>query len=148
MEASPVWTHPLLYVDVEPETDFIATIVHCEKLAADAMETEHTTTQHDLYQRLHQCLSALRPTLLDPIPEELEAQFTVSTLPAHPPAMETESDQLCDYCLALSELLCGKRMTLDVEETLKGLLYDLTCFLSDTMQAPRWLKTPLGNVPL
>jgi len=39
-------------------------------------------------------------------------------------------------------------MTLDVEETLKGLLYDLTCFLSDTMQAPRWLKTPQGNVPL
>ena len=148
MEASAVWTHPLLFVDVEPETDFIATIVHCEKLAADAMEAEHTATQHELYQRLNDCLSALRPTLLDPIPEEMEEQFTVAARPISPPVMETESDMLCDYCLALSELLSGKHLSLDIEEALKGLLYELTCFLADTMQAPRWLKTPSGKVPL
>lgn len=148
MESTAVWTHPLLYVNLEPETDFLATIAHCEKLAGDAMESEHQNTQKKLYLRLHECLSALQPTLLDPIPEALEAQLTVDAYPSTLPAMETESDLLCEYCLTLSGLLSGKPLDVKHHETLQGLLYDLTCFLSDTMQAPRWLKTPQGKIPL
>ena len=148
MEASAVWNHPLLNANIEPETDFIATIRHCEQLAGDAMETEHTATQHQLYQRLHECLSVLHPTLLDPIPEERIEQFTVATRPPRTPTMETESDMLCQYCLSLSALLSGKPRSLRIDEDLQGLLYDLTCFLSDTMQAPRWLQTPQGPVAL
>lgn len=148
MEANAVWTHPLLYVDVEPETDFVKAATHCEELAASALEAEHMQTQHELYDRLNACLTQLQPTLMDEIPEEQKAQFTVSALPHTFPKMDTESELLCEYCLALSHLLSGHPLSLSTEETLQGLLYELTCFLSDTMLAPRWLRTPLGVEPI
>lgn len=148
MEAPAVWTHPLMYVEVEPESDFIDTIKHCENLAATALDEEDMLTQQALYQRLHQCLSLLHPTLNDPIPESLVEQFTVNVRPTTSPAMDTESDLLCEYCIALSELLSGSPRTLRIDETLQGLLYDLTSFLADTMQAPRWLNTSKGLHPL
>lgn len=144
MEAPVAWTNPLLYVDIEAAADFIETATHCEKLAEEALETEHLKTQHDLYERLHECLQKLYPTLNDPIPEELVEKFTVTTPPLHPPVMDTESELLCEYCLALSKLLAGNPLSLDIEETLKGLLYELTSFLTDTMLAPRWLATADG----
>lgn len=148
MESPLVWTHPQRYVSGEAETDFIAAITQCEKLAGDAMESEHQPTQYQLYQQLHDYLTAIHPTLLDPIPEALEEQFTTRTFPESMPTMDTESDLLCEYCLTLSELLSGHALDVRGEETLQGLLYELTCFLADTMRAPRWLKTPQGRVPL
>lgn len=148
MEATAVWTHPLLYVNVEPESDFTEAATHCENLAASALEAEHMQTQHELYQRLHECLIQLQPTLIDPIPDNMIAQFTVNEMPRAQPQMDTESDLLCEYCLALSHLLSGNALSLSVEETLQGLLYELTCFLRDTMLAPRWLNTPLGLQPI
>lgn len=148
MEATAVWTHPLLYVTVEPETNFAEAATHCEDLAASALESEHLNTQHQLYQRLHECLTRLQPTLLEPITEEQMPQFTVSRMPSSAPTMDTESELLCEYCLALSHLLSGNPLSLSVEETLQGLLYELTCFLADTMLAPRWLETPQGLRPI
>jgi hypothetical protein len=148
MEATAVWTHPLIYVDVEPEHDFVGAATHCEDLAASALESEHMSTQHELYQRLHECLIRLQPTLIDPIPENQIAQFTVDVMPRARPAMDTETELLCEYCLALSHLLSGNPLSLSVEETLQGLLYELTCFMVDTMLAPRWLSTPLGLQPI
>ncbi|MCS2162813.1 hypothetical protein MUU47_17110 [Scandinavium sp. H11S7] len=148
MEAPAVWTHPLLYVDIEPQTDFAEAAAHCEKLAAGALDTEHLPTQHELYQRLHECLTQLQPMLLEPIDENQMAQFTVSTLPRSRPTMDTESELLCEYCLALSHLLSGNPLSISVEETLQGLLYELTAFMTDTMLAPRWLSTPQGLRPI
>jgi hypothetical protein len=137
-----------MYVEVSPESDFTVAATHCEELAASALESEHMSTQYALYKRLHECLTRLQPTLMDPIPENQIAQFTVSTLPRTRPAMDTETDLLCEYCLALSHLLSGNPLSLSVEETLQGLLYELTCFMADTMLAPRWLSTPLGLQPI
>ncbi|MGL4725093.1 MAG: hypothetical protein ACRCWW_11395 [Scandinavium sp.] len=148
MEAPAVWTHPLMYVEVEPESNFIGAIKHCENLAATALDEENMLTQQALYLRLHQCLSQLHPVLNDPIPEAQVEQFTASVRPEISPSMDTESDLLCEYCIALSELLSGSPRTLRIDETLQGLLYDLTSFLADIMQAPRWLKTPEGLHPL
>ena len=117
-------------------------------LAAGALDTEHLPTQHELYQRLHECLTQLQPTLLEPIDENQMAQFTVSTLPRTRPTMDTESELLCEYCLALSHLLSGNPLSISVEETLQGLLYELTAFMTDTMLAPRWLSTPQGLQPI
>lgn len=144
MEAPAVWTHPLLFTEFDPSLDFVDVATQCEELAASALESEHLETQHDLYQRLHTCLAQLQPTLLDPIPDDRMAEFTVSVLPDCRPAMETESELLCEYCLALSKLLSGQPLSIRVEETLQGLLYELTCFLSDTILAPRWINTPQG----
>jgi len=144
MEAPIVWTHPLLFTELELSPDFVDVATQCEELAASARESEHLETQHELYERLHACLAQLQPTLLDPIPDDRIAEFTVNVLPDHPPAMETESELLCEYCLALSQLLSGKPLSISIEETLQGLLYELTCFLSDTILAPRWINTPQG----
>lgn len=148
MEPSAVCTPSLLSEETEFDSDFVEAAKQCEHLAASALEDEDLFKQQALYQRLHQCLSQLQPTLNDPIPQEMVAQFTVSTRPQTVPAMDTESDLLCEYCIALSELLSGNRLTFSIEQTLQGLLYELTCFLSDTMLAPRWLATPEGTEPL
>lgn len=148
MESSAVWTHPLLYVDVEPVTQFCETATHCEQLAGDALETEDNQTRQELLLRLNVCLSALLPTLNDPIPEAQVEQFCTRTMPVSPPTLETESDLLCEYCLTLCKLLSGETMNIQLEETLRGLLYELTCYLADTIHAPRWLHTSAGLQPL
>lgn len=148
MEAPAAWTHPLLHTELSPDMDFVEAAKQCEELVASALETEHLERQHELYQRLHECLEQLQPTLLDSIPEERMPEFTVSVLPDARPAMDTESELLCEYCLALSKLLSGNPLSFSIEETLQGLLYELTCFLADTILAPRWLTTPQGVRPI
>lgn len=148
MEAPAAWTDPLLPAEQPAELDFVDAAKQCEELVASALETEQLEKQYEIYQRLHACLTQLQPTLLEPIPEARMAEFTVDALPETRPAMETESELLCEYCLALSRLLSGNPLSMSIEETLQGLLYELTCFLADTMLAPRWVTTPQGLQPI
>lgn len=144
MESTPVWAQTIPCVSTDPDTDFTDTIRQCEHLAAVALETEHASSQREMYQRLHHGLSELLPGLNDPVPAHMVDRLTVETPPTRFPTLDSESDLLCEYCIALSHLLSGGKMSVTVEETLQGLLYELTAYLADIMNAPRWLRTPNG----
>lgn len=148
MDPTAVWNQTLPLAEIDEHADFIEIAEHCEALAATTLERVYDEKSREMYQQLHHLLMLLQPTLNDPIPDHLIARLTTTHRPASPPGMDTESDLLCEYCLTLSHLLSGDPLTREEEQSLRGLLYELTCFLADTMTAPRWLQTSGGLIPL
>lgn len=145
METQAVWNVPPVLPTLPADANFLELAEHCEMLASRVLEETRAHSHPLLHQQLATTLAALHPTLRDPIPPTLIDKLTTDTLPRQPPAMDTESDLLCEYCLVLNQLLAGDRLTGSQEATLKGLLYELTCFLADTITAPRWLRTSSGR---
>lgn len=148
MDTTAVWNQTLPQAVIDEHADFIDIAEHCEALAATALERAYDEKSREQYHQLHHALTLLQPTLNDPIPAHLIARLTTGHRPASQPGMDTESDLLCEYCLTLSHLLSGESLGQEEEQSLRGLLYELTCFLADTMTAPRWLRTPEGLIPL
>lgn len=137
-------THPLLAVTVNNHTDFITLATHCEKLADTLLECNHTQLQQALSERLTTCLQILRPTLLDPVPDNLISALTVEQPPQQKPEFAPGSEQLCDYALVLSQLITHQALTPEMLPSLRGLLADLVQLFSGQLTAPRWVNTENG----
>ena len=105
MATTPGYSHPLLAVPVHEETDFTTLAAHSENLADALLECACPYIQQVLSKRLTTCLRILRLALLEPIPQHLVVSLTVTSLPTAKPVFEPDSEQLCDYALALSQLL-------------------------------------------
>jgi hypothetical protein len=90
----------------------------------------------------------LQRTLLEPVPEFLKASLTVDDLPLDVPVFEPEVDQLGRYCQLLTQLLLAHSLPKSDERVAGDLLQDLVGLYSDTLKAPRWLRTKEGIVPL
>ena len=148
MEATAVFQLPVPTDFIDPEEDFVAAAARCERLGVAGQDTENMAAQREIYRQLGEHLSRLLPELNEPIPPACREAFTVDTRPAAPPTLNCDSDLLCEYCIALSELLAQGRMPISIEDTLQGLLGDLLRLQTDLISAPRWLRTPDGLVPL
>ncbi len=81
-------------------------------------------------------LALLQPTLHDPIPPHLIESLTVDTLPATPEHFISEPDSLCEYCLALLQLLLERPAEPKTEQTLTGLLCELVWNFTGRTQIP------------
>lgn len=77
------------------------------------LEEEDPAVKTALCGRLAACLALLKPTLHDPIPQHLEMYLTVDTLPTHQPAFDPETDALCSYCEAITQLLISNALAPD-----------------------------------
>lgn len=138
--------HPLLRTQVCAETDFTTLATHSEQLADSLLECRNPVLKRALGHRLHTCLSILRATLLDPIPEHLVSTLTVEVIPDTQTVFAPDSEQLCDYALALSQLLNGQAITPAMQCTLTGLQADLVTLFASQLTAPRWVNTPAGKI--
>ncbi|EET6513939.1 ash family protein [Escherichia coli] len=98
--------------------------------------------------RLSTCLALLRPTLGEQIPPHLTDRFIVDVLPDVLPEFTPDVDLLCDYCLALAQVLTGRSLLPETEKTLTGLLCDLVWYFVDGLKAPRWIRTAGGVQPV
>ena len=88
---------------------------------------------------------AVRPTLLDPVPAHLVESLTTDTPPEIAPALEADTEQLCDYVLALSHLLTCQTPPGQMAKPLTGLMADLTSLLARKLLAPRWIRATNGS---
>ncbi|MBK1758051.1 hypothetical protein OFL77_18395, partial [Escherichia coli] len=79
-----------------------------------------------------------------PIPPHLIESLTVDTLPATPEHFISEPDSLCEYCLALLQLLLERPAEPKTEQTLTGLLCELVWNFTEGLKSPRWLRTADG----
>ncbi|GKX59582.1 helix-turn-helix domain-containing protein [Leminorella grimontii] len=59
-------------------------------------------------ERLIACLTWLKDTQNDPIPHHLESQFITDVDPLVAPRFEPDTEQLCNYCLALANALARR----------------------------------------
>ncbi len=78
---------------------------------------------------------------MDPVLEHLKASLTVEYMPLNEPVFEPEVDQLGRYCQFLTQLLLNQSLSESDERVAGDLLQDLVGFYSDTLKAPRWLRT-------
>lgn len=138
------FSHSLFTVPFDSNTDFTALADNCERFAEVIVECEDPAQKMALCGRLSACLALLQPTLLEPVPEHLKASLTVDDLPLDVPVFEPESDQLGRYCQLLTQLLLTCSLSERDERVAGDLLQDLVGFYSDTLKAPRWLRTEEG----
>ncbi|MDO3816594.1 hypothetical protein PL222_13145 [Salmonella enterica] len=144
MATTPIQTHPLLTVPFNADTDFTTLADYCDHFTETLIETDDPALRLALCGRLTACLALLRPTLNDPIPPHLFDRLTVDTLPENTPRFEPDADLLCDYCLALAQLLTENTPPSKMAQTLTGLMADLVWYFADDMRAPRWIRTADG----
>lgn len=134
----------LLTVPFNATTDFTVLADYCARFAETLIETDDPALRLALCGRLHAALALLQPTLHDPIPPHLTESLTVDTLPATPEHFISEPDSLCEYCLALLQLLLERPAEPKMEQTLTGLLCELVWYFTEGLKAPRWLRTADG----
>ncbi|WP_226568418.1 hypothetical protein [Mangrovibacter yixingensis] len=150
MATNAVFTQSLLTLPVSDQTDFTVLARHCEHLAETLLECADPLLHRALCEKLNTSLSLLRPTLLEPIPAHLVDCLTTDSMAAENPAPTTagfapDSEQLCDYALALSQLLACHTLPPGCIPPLRGLLNDVVSQFASLLCAPRWRNTPLGR---
>ncbi|HCR1076033.1 TPA: hypothetical protein OMU12_003434 [Enterobacter cloacae] len=137
------FSHSLFTTPFDHTTDFTEQADNCARFVEVLVECDDPTQKMALCGRLSACLTLLQPTLLEPVPEYLKASLTVDDLPLDVPVFEPEVDQLGRYCQLLAHSLS------ESDERVAGdLLQELVRFYSDTLKAPRWLRTTEGTVLL
>lgn len=141
-------TQSLITLPFTNNTDFTELADNCERFVEALVECDEPVQKMALCGRLSACLALLQPTLLDPVPEYLRESLTVDDLPLNVPVFEPEPDQLGRYCQVLTQLLMEGSLAPDAERVTGDLLQDLVTFYSDTLKAPRWLRTDEGSVLL
>ncbi|MDY1036298.1 hypothetical protein [Lelliottia sp. CFBP8978] len=148
MATTPNLIHSLFTVPFTSTTDFTELADNCERFVEALVECDDPAQKMALCGRLSVCLDLLQPTLLEPVPEYLRESLTVEDLPLNVPVFEPESDQLGRYCQVLTHLLMQGALSADAERVTGDLLQDLVGFYSETLKAPRWLRTDGETVPL
>ncbi|WP_353733478.1 hypothetical protein [Escherichia coli] len=97
----------LLAVPFSAATDFTDLAEYCDRVATTLIECRDLALKTALCGRLNTCLALLRPTLNEPIPPHLIDGFITNDLPNVSPGFEPDAGSLCDYCLALTQILNG-----------------------------------------
>ncbi|EDS90882.1 hypothetical protein MUG12_06435 [Escherichia albertii NBRC 107761 = DSM 17582] len=134
----------LLSVPFSTTTDFTVLADYCACFAETLIETNDPVLRLAFCGRLRACLALLQPTLNDPIPPHLIESLTVDVPPVTPHHFDPEPDLLCEYSLALLQLLMARTAEPKTEQTLTGLLCELVWYLTEGLKAPRWLRTADG----
>ncbi|AEN66838.1 hypothetical protein Entas_4133 [Enterobacter soli] len=148
MTTTPGFSHSLFTTPFDHTTDFTALADNCERFVDVLVECEDPAQKMALCGRLSACLALLQPTLLEPVPEHVKARLTVDDLPLDVPVFEPELDQLGRYCQLLTQLLLARTLSKSDERVAGDLLQGLVGLYSDTLKAPRWLRTTEGIVQL
>ncbi|WP_159565910.1 hypothetical protein [Budvicia diplopodorum] len=148
MATTPTQTHASedspFALSYDTTTDFIEQAEYCERLVENLLDSHNPSERLALCGQLSSMLERLQPKLNEPIPPHLIERFTVDSIPTSVPVFEPETELLCSYSLALSQLLAGRTFLPEMEETLNGLLFELVCYFSDELRMPRFVRTPTG----
>ncbi|MEL2240074.1 hypothetical protein PAS25_03570 [Leclercia adecarboxylata] len=142
------FSHSLFTTPFDHNTDFTDLADNCAQFVDALVECDDPAEKMALCGRLSACLALLQPTLLEPVPEHLKASLTVDDLPLEQPVFEPAADQLGRFCQLLTQLMLNQSLSKNDERVAGDLLQELVGFYSDTLKAPRWLRTDEGVVLL
>lgn len=144
MSTSSVFSDSLLTTSFNYYTDFTELADNCHRYCEALVEETDPARKIALCGRLASSLALLRPMLLEPLPEHLQARLTVDVFPEREPAFNVESDQLCRYCEEITQLLISGALVPESARVMGDLLFELTGYFADQLNAPRWLRTEAG----
>lgn len=138
--------HPLVSVSFTADTDFTVLADHCALFAEVLIESADPVQKLALCGRISTGLSLLKSKLADPIAPHLVECLTTDIPPvSSPPRFNPDSTELCNYCLALTQVLAGQGFGSQTAMNLSWLLYELLDYFKTDLQSPRWLRTAEGT---
>ncbi|HFV9242060.1 TPA: hypothetical protein ACIAIH_000940 [Enterobacter bugandensis] len=137
-------SNALFTTPFDHHTDFTELADNCQRYCEALVEETDHARKIALCGRLASTLTLLRPMLLEPIPEHLQERLTVDVFPEREPAFHAEPDQLCRYCEEITQLLMSGTLAPESARVMGDLLFELTGYFADQLNAPRWLRTEAG----
>ena len=130
-------THDLFQV-LDTCVRYVDALVECNELAA----------RMALCGRLLAALEVLRVLLDQPLPEHLIERLTVEK--GDDKACRTkdliDSEEMRQYCSALTLVLLNQQAPADLQKHITGLLFQMVNIMADDLTAPRFLRTESGLV--
>lgn len=136
----------LLKMPLGATHDLFQVLDICQRYADELIETNNHAEYIALCGRLLAGLSVLKVVLKSPLPKHLIEQLTVNENNAdeYRSPLATDSETTCEYCSALTMLLLNQQVTLDQQDHITELLFDLLMMLAEDLKAPRFIRTTTG----
>ncbi|MEZ7210862.1 hypothetical protein HN028_11260 [Pantoea ananatis] len=128
-------THDLFQV-LDTCVRYVDALVECNDIA-DRMA---------LCGRLLAALEVLRVLLDQPLPEHLIERLTVDKVDhkACRSGGSIDSEEMRQYCSALTLVLLNQQAPADLQKHITGLLFQMVNIMADDLTAPRFLRTESG----
>jgi len=136
----------LLKIPLGATHDLFQVLDMCQRYADELIETNNHAEYMALCGRLLAGLNVLKVVLKSPLPKHLIEQLTVNENNAdeYRSPIATDSETTCEYCSALTMLLLNQQVTLDQQDHIIELLFDLLMMLAEDLKAPRFVRTTMG----
>ena len=138
----------LLKLPLGDTHDLFQVLDICQRYADELIETDSHAEYIALCGRLLAGLNVLKVVLKSPLPKHLIEKLTVKEnhVDEYRSPLSTDSDTTCDYCSALTMVLLNQQVSLEKQEHISGLLFELLSMLAEDLKAPRFIRTATGLV--
>lgn len=121
----------LLSIPFNAAVDYTTLADYCDKFAENLMESDDPVVSLALCGRLSACMMLLKLNFKNSIPP-----YFTNRSANIPSSFETDPDLLCDYCLALLQVLTARSFSEDTERALIGLTCELVWYFAAGVNAP------------
>lgn len=136
----------LLKTPLDASMDLFQILDTCQHHSDALIENDNNNERMALCGRLLAGLEMLKVGLNAPLPEHLIERLTVNV--AEPDnyrcSLSTDSENLREYCAALTMLLLQHQQSAEQEEKITGLLFELINVMVEDLKAPRFVRTDSG----
>ena len=136
----------LLKIPLSATHDLFQVVDICQRYADELIEVNNHAEYMALCGRLLAGLNVLKVVLKSPLPKHLIEQLTVNdnNYDEYRSPLSTDSETTCEYCCALTMVLLNQQITLDQQEQISELLFELLSMLAEDLKAPRFIRTTTG----
>ncbi|NIF47877.1 hypothetical protein F3J28_08865 [Enterobacter sp. Ap-1006] len=136
----------LLKMPLGAKDDLFHVLDICSCWVDELAETHSHAEYIALVGRLQAGFNVLRVVLTHPLPQHLIERLTVEEGHAAAPCTvsEADSDVLCEYCSAVTQVLLGQQLEQAQQVQMTDLLSQLFSLLEENLTAPRFVRTKKG----
>ncbi|WBM69025.1 hypothetical protein OH773_12535 [Buttiauxella sp. WJP83] len=139
MNMNPLFSKPVA-LNIS-HLDVIDLAERCELLTDILVDSENPAECTLLCQYLYAHLDALKENLDKPLPKSRIEQLSVNHASEFPDSQSfADSDDLCDYSQAVTQVLLCHALPQNAKVVLSGLLMKLMNTLVDNLKTPRFLR--------
>lgn len=136
----------LIKAPIGASHDLFELLEACQAYVDELVESKDATDCMALCGHLLAGLEVLKSALEAPLPEHLIQQLTVEDNDfknnTHPICDDSES--IREYCRALTVVLLTRQSSMEIQQQITGLLFELIHLLAEDLKTPRFVRTHDG----
>ncbi|RJT26869.1 hypothetical protein [Buttiauxella izardii] len=136
----------LLKIPLGTNHDLFQVVDICQRYADELIEANNHAEYIALCGRLLAGLNVLKAVLKLPLPDYLIERLTLdeNNPDEYHRSLPTDSETTCEYCFSLTMVLLNQQATMDQQEHIAELLFELLTTLAEDLKAPRFIRTENG----